>query len=498
MIDPEKRKSVYSLHKEGVSNRKISKLLNISRNSVYSIVKQKGEISQTNRKDKTKINYELLTELYKNCNGIINRVHEILTEEYNVKIGYSTLTNLVRELEIRTPSKSRCSRVEDEPGVEMQHDTTIYRIMINEKKVSVIASILYYRYSKIRYLKFYSSFNRFAMKCFLHEALMYWGYCAKNCIIDNTNLARLRGTGKNAVIVPEMEGFAKRYGFNFICHEKGHANRKAGNERSFYTVETNFLTGRTFKSLEDINQQAFDWSTIRMANRPVSKTKLLPSKAFEYEQSYLIKVPQFVSAPYINCNRVTDQYGYASFEGNFYWIPGTKRHEVKILRYCKHIKIYYQRKMLIQYDLPANDVKNERIYPKEQPKPSHQPQFRKKSTAFEEKALRKLPVVNVYLNFAIKEEGKMKHNFIRRLYGLYKKITLNGFIQTIERALKYRIVDIETIERIAVLQIKKEYYEIPFILIEDELQSRENYQEGYLSDEVDLSTYDKLMEEDNE
>jgi len=82
-----------------------------------------------------------------------------------------------------------------------------------------------------------------------------------------------------------------------------------------------------------------NWSTIRMANRPVSKTKLLPSKDFEYEQSYLIKVPQFVSAPYINCNSVTDQYGYASFEGNYYWIPGTKRNEVKILRYCKHIKI---------------------------------------------------------------------------------------------------------------------------------------------------------------
>jgi len=68
--------------------------------------------------------------------------------------------------------------------------------------------------------------------------------------------------------------------------------------------------------------------------------------------------------------------------------------------------------MLIQYNLPATDVKNERIYPKEQPKPLYQPQFRKKSTAFEEKTLRKLPVVNVYLNFAIKEEGKMKHNFI--------------------------------------------------------------------------------------
>ena len=72
---------------------------------------------------------------------------------------------------------------------------------------------------------------------------MFWGHAAPVCIIDNTNLARLRGTGQDAVIVPEMEAFAKQYGFRFVCHEQGHPNRKAGEERSFWTVETNFLAG---------------------------------------------------------------------------------------------------------------------------------------------------------------------------------------------------------------------------------------------------------------
>src|SRR5947209_17291137 len=102
-------------------------------------------------------------------------------------------------------------------------------------------------------------FNRLRMKCFFDEALRFWSYSAAVCIIDNTNLARLRGTGKDAVIVPEMEAFAKQYGFRFVCHEKGHPNRKAGEERSFGTVETNFLPGRRFESLEDMNQQAFQW-----------------------------------------------------------------------------------------------------------------------------------------------------------------------------------------------------------------------------------------------
>ena len=63
-------------------------------------------------------------------------------------------------------------------------------------------SSLYLRYSKVRYIQFYRSFNRWRMKCFFHEALSRWGYAATTCVIDNTNLAVLHGTGKDAVIHP--------------------------------------------------------------------------------------------------------------------------------------------------------------------------------------------------------------------------------------------------------------------------------------------------------
>ena len=89
----------------------------------------------------------------------------------------------------------------------MQHDTTVYQIELGGRRIKVVASLIYLRYSKRRYLKFYRAFDRFAMKCFFHQALSFWGYCARQCIIDNTNLARLRGTGAQAVINPEMEAF---------------------------------------------------------------------------------------------------------------------------------------------------------------------------------------------------------------------------------------------------------------------------------------------------
>ena len=179
----------------------------------------------TTRKDKAHIDPELLARLYNECGGRAQRIHEKLTEEEGICIAYSTLTQIIREQGFGKTAK-RCHRVPDEPGAEMQHDTTIHRVRLGEKYTSLVSSLLYFRYSKVRYLKFYRTFNRFAMKCFFHEALLFWGYAAPVCIIDNTNLARLYGTGKNAVIVAEMEQFARQYGFRFVCHEKGHANRK--------------------------------------------------------------------------------------------------------------------------------------------------------------------------------------------------------------------------------------------------------------------------------
>jgi len=284
MIEADKRNAIFLLHDNGMSAREIARRLGISRPTIKSIIAQEGRMPEMVRPLKQPIDPELLQRLYDECDGWIQRVHEKLAEEQKIQIKYSSLTRRLRQLGISKSQETRCAQVPDEPGAEMQHDTTVYRVRLGEQTARVIATILYLRYSKRRYLRFYRSFNRFRMKCFLHEALTYWGYAPRQCIIDNTNLARLHGTGAHAVIVAEMEAFAKQYGFCFVCHEKNHPDRKAGEERSFWTVETNFLPGRTFRDLEDLNRQAFEWSTVRLEYRPQGKAELIPAKAFEHEQ----------------------------------------------------------------------------------------------------------------------------------------------------------------------------------------------------------------------
>jgi hypothetical protein len=372
----------------------------------------------------------------------------------------------------------------------MQHDTSVYRIPIGNHTVRVIASLMYLRYSKRRYLKFYPTFDRFRMKCFFYETLTYWGHAARLCVIDNTNLARLCGTGAHAVIVPEMVAFSQQFGFEFRCHELGHANRKAGEERSFWTVETNFLPGRTFQNFADLNQQALAWATVRLENRPQGKAGLIPAQAFEHEQAFLIRLPPQLPAPYRSHNRDTDQYGYIAWDGNYYWVPGTECQPVQVLEYSQRLQLYQARQCVVEYRLPAPDVKNQRFSPEGMPPPPHQPHNRRHSSQEEEKRLRAIaPAVGAYLDFVLPTPGLQRHQFVRRLFALSQKMTPELLVKTLERASKYRITSLETLGRIAVLHWNQGAGYLPLAEVQPDYQQRDTYQEGSLTEAPDLSLY---------
>jgi hypothetical protein len=225
-----------------------------------------------------------------------------------------------------------------------------------------------------------------------------------------------------------------------------------------------------------------------MANRPVAKSGLLPAKAFETEQPFLVRVVPGISPPYRAHIRVTDQYGYAAFNSNYYWVPGNSRVNVTVLEYAESLQIYQQRELLAEYKLPPAGVSNQLISPEGLPTPAKNPRSRKRPTEQEEIRLRAMgAAVDAYLNFALPGKGIQKHNFIRQLFSLSQKIASSILIATLERALKYRISDIATIERISLLYCS---IELPYAKWIEDLESRDAYQQGRLSDSVDLSSYD--------
>jgi len=114
-------------------------------------------------------------------------------------------------------------------------------------------------YSRMLFFQCYPTYRRFDCKVFLTDALRYMDGAAGRVMIDNTHVVVLRGSGREMVPVPEMAAFAERFGFQFVAHAIGNANRSARVERPFWFIETNFLAGRAFSSWEDLNQRAREW-----------------------------------------------------------------------------------------------------------------------------------------------------------------------------------------------------------------------------------------------
>ncbi|MCZ7636086.1 MAG: hypothetical protein M5U12_08665 [Verrucomicrobia bacterium] len=74
---------------------------------------------------------ELVRHLYTQCDGYVQRVWEKLREEHGVDVKYSTLTRWLRQWGIGQPLATRCQRVPDEPGAEMQHDTSPFTVLLS-------------------------------------------------------------------------------------------------------------------------------------------------------------------------------------------------------------------------------------------------------------------------------------------------------------------------------------------------------------------------------
>src|SRR6201998_385834 len=116
-------------------------------------------------------------------------------------------------------------------------------------------------------------------------------------MIDNTHVAVLRGAGGEMLPVPEMAAFAERFGFQFVVHEIGDANRSGRVERPFSFIENNFLAGRTFSSWEDLNQQAREWCD-KVNSTYKKHIRAVPRELFAVERLHLKPLPGWIPEVY--------------------------------------------------------------------------------------------------------------------------------------------------------------------------------------------------------
>ena len=148
-------------------------------------------------------------------------------------LSYPALTAFCRRQGIGQTPIGAAGQYHFEPGVEMQHDTSPHEVEVGGKKHKAQTASAVLCYSRMLFFQINPTFQRFDCKVFLTDALRYFSGATERVMIDNTHVVVLRGTGREMIPVPEMEAFAERFGFRFVAHESGDANRSARVERPF-------------------------------------------------------------------------------------------------------------------------------------------------------------------------------------------------------------------------------------------------------------------------
>lgn len=259
MLEQAVRQAILELHRRGQGVRAIARALRISRAAVRDVLRRgSAEVPRLARPEKALDHREDILQLLQQCEGSFMRVHEELAKG-GLQLSYPAFTAFCRRHGIGHEPKTPAGRYDFAPGQEMQHDTSPHDLHLGGKLRRVQTASLVLAYSRMLFFQFYPRFRRFECKVFLTEALRYMDGACQTCMIDNTHVVVLTGTGSAMIPVPEMAAFAERFGFTFVAHAVGDANRSGRVERMFRFIERGFLPGRRFTDWADANRQARAW-----------------------------------------------------------------------------------------------------------------------------------------------------------------------------------------------------------------------------------------------
>jgi hypothetical protein len=247
------------------------------------------------------------------------RVHEELLES-GAGLSYPALTAFCRRHGIGYQPPVAAGQYEFAPGAELQHDTSPHALELAGKKRKVQTASAVLCYSRMLFFQCYPTFQRFDCKVFLTDALRYLSGATERVMIDNTHVVVLRGSGRDMVPVPEMTAFGERFGFEFVAHAIGNANRSGRVERPFSFIEGNFLAGRTFSSWEDLNQRAREWCD-KVNSTYKKHIRAVPRELFAVERLHLKPLPAWIPEVYRLYQRLVDIEGYAVLHTNRYSVP---------------------------------------------------------------------------------------------------------------------------------------------------------------------------------
>lgn len=459
MLDQSQRAAILELVAAGHSVRTIAAALSVSREAVQAVMESGSAlVPHIVRPERGEPWRDEILAQWAACKGNLVRVHEELVKQ-GAGLSYQALTGFCRRHGIGHEPKKPAGHYDFKPGEEMQHDTSPCKAKVGGVLKAVQIASLVLCASRMIFIQAYSCFRRFECKLFLTAALRYFGCTAGRCMIDNTHVVVLKGTGKKMVPVPEMAAFGERMGFVFAAHEVGDANRSARVEGPFDYVQNNFLVGRDFEDWRHFNREAVLWcDKVNATHSP--KLHASRRELFAAERPLLKALPIWIPEVYVLHQRIVDIEGYITVHTNRYSVPYQligRRMEVRELD--ERVEVY-EGPRLVASHARVLEPQGARVTD-----PAHRPRRGERPPpsvpAEEQELLQAQPALADYVAALKKHSSGRGTLALRRLLKLVRDYPQAPLLTAVGRAAEYGLFDLDRLERMVLKQIATDYFVLP-------------------------------------
>ncbi len=345
------RHEIVQRHQAGASMRAIARELGIARRSVARVLAQ----VQTQRTTPA-------VALPKPCRrrGSILDEFEPLLKELLARYPNLTVERALQELQTRgfgghytivrqrlqvlrpRPAPTPVPRFETGPGAQAQMDYGVYDLDFTRegrRRVYLFSYLL--SYSRRQYLRFIEAMDLATTLREHVHAFGHLGGAVRVCLYDNFKAVVLRHDADGPLYNPKFLAFATHYGFKPWACKPRRPQTKGKVERKFFYVETSLLNGRTFESLEHLNEVTAWWLANVADGRVLREWKETPRERHDRERPELLPLPAADFDTALVVYRHVNVEGYIPYRLNFYSVPWSYIGQVLPVRITESEVIIY-------------------------------------------------------------------------------------------------------------------------------------------------------------
>jgi transposase len=298
-LTKEKTDLVLKLFKQTGSIRQTVKKSGVSRNAVRGVLRGKPAVTapasqpRPSKLDRYKAKIGILVR-EKGLSAV--RVLEEI-QEAGFEGKYSIVKDYVRTIRIK-PYKRPTPPIDHPPGEEGQMDWSPHSVVLGGRRTVVQTGSIVLCFSRWLYHHHFTD-QTLESVIRLHEmAFQELGAVPETMTYDNmTTVGRHTGTSE-VWINPQFKAFADQYGFRIVILPPGAKERHGKVERPFHYIEHNFLAGREFEDMEDLNQRGDIWRSNTANVRIHGTLRQRPLDRLQRERPYLKPLPNEISGTF--------------------------------------------------------------------------------------------------------------------------------------------------------------------------------------------------------